>query len=140
MFDSLIVVDTSTIIEGLLSNDKSPAFQILYLAQTKEFQLATCKETIAELKQTITKAAIKDRAKPKIFTRFIPWYQYNSYDYQIAGISGLCRDPNDDKFLELASVSGASFLVTKDKDMLSLKTIQDCKIVTSLEFLEMYKG
>jgi len=33
----------------------------------------------------------------------------------------LCRDPKDDKFLDLAHASEASYLVTGDQDLLVLK-------------------
>ncbi len=45
-----------------------------------------------------------------------------------------CRDCKDDYLLELAKVSNADFLVTGDKDLLIIKTIGDCQIVTAREF------
>jgi putative PIN family toxin of toxin-antitoxin system len=47
----------------------------------------------------------------------------------------VCRDPKDDKFLELAVCSNVSFLVTGDKDMLALHPFQGISIVTPARFL-----
>ena len=41
----------------------------------------------------------------------------------------LCRDPNDDKFLECAVAGKADFVVSADNDLLSLKVIEGIPIV-----------
>ena len=46
-----------------------------------------------------------------------------------------CRDPFDVPFLQLAIVGNADFLVTGDKDLLSLAGRIRCPIVTADEFL-----
>jgi putative PIN family toxin of toxin-antitoxin system len=54
----------------------------------------------------------------------------------------LSRDPKDDHYLSLCKETGAEFLVTGDKDLLSLSQDRlkaegiSCKIVTPQEFLE----
>ena len=45
------------------------------------------------------------------------------------------RDPNDQKILEAAIGSGAQFLVTGDRDLLVLNTIQNLKIISPTDFL-----
>ena len=53
----------------------------------------------------------------------------------------ICRDVNDNKFLELAIDAEAVFLITGDRDLLSLKTQVESQtlIVTPREFLEQEK-
>jgi len=48
-----------------------------------------------------------------------------------------CRDADDNKFLELAKDSNAEFLITGDKDLLSLKTLAEYQnqIMTPGDFL-----
>lgn len=50
----------------------------------------------------------------------------------------ICRDVDDNKFLELAIDSNAVFLITGDRDLLSLKSQTEYQelIVTPREFLE----
>lgn len=48
----------------------------------------------------------------------------------------VCRDPKDDKLLELAVSGAADFLVTGDKDLLVLNPFRRVKIITPREFLE----
>ena len=47
-----------------------------------------------------------------------------------------CRDPKDDKLLELAVCGNADFLVTGDKDLLVLNPFRRIEIITPREFLE----
>jgi predicted nucleic acid-binding protein len=49
----------------------------------------------------------------------------------------ICRDPKDDKFLELAKFVDAQFIVTGDKDLLEIGVFEDVKIVNLAEFFEL---
>ena len=47
-----------------------------------------------------------------------------------------CRDPEDDKFLSCASEARASYIVSGDKDLLTLGEFRGTEIVTTIQFLE----
>jgi putative PIN family toxin of toxin-antitoxin system len=47
-----------------------------------------------------------------------------------------CRDPKDDKILELAVNGRADLIVTGDKDLLELNPFRDIPIITPAEYLE----
>jgi predicted nucleic acid-binding protein len=51
-----------------------------------------------------------------------------------------CRDPFDIPFLQLAVLGKADFLVTGDKDLLSLADSSSCPIVTAEQILGMLAG
>jgi putative PIN family toxin of toxin-antitoxin system len=53
-------------------------------------------------------------------------------------IFDVCRDPKDNKFLELAVEAGAACLITGDKDLLILNPFQNTPILTASEFLEKF--
>ena len=48
----------------------------------------------------------------------------------------VCRDPKDDKLLELAVSGNADFLVTGDKDLLVLNPFRGVEIITPRKFLD----
>src|SRR5262249_46035595 len=52
----------------------------------------------------------------------------------------VCRDPDDQKFLEAALAAGAGFLVTKDQKLLELTKRVPFKIVTPKEFARLEPG
>jgi len=47
-----------------------------------------------------------------------------------------CRDPKDDKFLELAVNDGADLIVTGDADLLAPNPFRDIPIVTTAIFVQ----
>jgi len=52
----------------------------------------------------------------------------------------LCRDKDDDKFINCALSCEANYLITGDKDLLDdFKNIEDVKITTARNFLDWYK-
>jgi putative PIN family toxin of toxin-antitoxin system len=50
----------------------------------------------------------------------------------------LCRDPKDNKFLELAVDSGAGCIITGDKDLLVLNPFETIPILTAADFLKTF--
>lgn len=50
----------------------------------------------------------------------------------------ICRDPDDDKFLECAKDSHALYIVSGDKDLLVIGKYENIRIVTAKEFCEKY--
>ena len=48
-----------------------------------------------------------------------------------------CRDPKDNKFLELAVASNAPFIITGDDDLLVLNPYRDINILKSGDFLAL---
>ncbi len=47
----------------------------------------------------------------------------------------VCRDPKDDKFLEIAIAGSADVIVSGDKDLLALHPFEGTPIVAPAEFL-----
>jgi len=50
----------------------------------------------------------------------------------------ICRDLDDDKFLECAKDSHALYIVSGDKDLLVIEKYENIQIVTAKDFCEMY--
>jgi predicted nucleic acid-binding protein len=50
-------------------------------------------------------------------------------------ISGIVRDPEDDMIVACAATVAADFIVTRDKDLLALRTYGACRMVTPRELL-----
>jgi len=49
-----------------------------------------------------------------------------------------CRDPKDNKFLELAVAAGAAAIITGDNDLLVLHPFQNIPIISPADFLELF--
>lgn len=49
----------------------------------------------------------------------------------------ICRDPKDNKFLELAVSGKADFIVSGDEDLLELNPFREIRILKPADFLQM---
>lgn len=131
----VVVVDTSTIIRALLSKGPTYSNSILVMGQVKKVVFAYSKETFTELSETIQKSYIKSNVSPQTVARFIAWYKYNGLLVEITDNRSVSRDPNDDKFLNLATSVQASVIISEDQDLLVLKKHQNIPIVSGEEFV-----
>ena len=50
----------------------------------------------------------------------------------------ICRDPDDDKFINCARDAHAMYIVSGDKDLLVVQQFENISIVTAKEFCEHY--
>ena len=50
----------------------------------------------------------------------------------------ICRDPDDNKFISCAIDAKALYIVSGDKDLLTIKDYQGVEIVTAREFCDRY--
>lgn len=55
------------------------------------------------------------------------------------GVTGICRDPDDDSVLACAVAAGADYLVSGDKDLLVLDNCRGMKIITPRTFELLFK-
>jgi len=62
----------------------------------------------------------------------------NSLVYFPRTVVNACRDPKDNKFLELALASGASCIISGDQDLLILNPFENIPIVSATAFLESF--
>lgn len=52
----------------------------------------------------------------------------------------VCRDPADDKFFECAVAASAEYIVTEDKDILTVGEYRGAKPVTAADFMVVLEG
>lgn len=53
-------------------------------------------------------------------------------------VSGLCRDPEDDKFLACGMAGSADYIVSVDKDLCDIGKYRSIRVITASAFLEMF--
>lgn len=53
-------------------------------------------------------------------------------------LPGVCRDPDDDKFIACAIAGGAAVIVSGDKDLLAIPGDIGVEVLTPREFLNRY--
>ena len=93
-------------------------------------------DILQEYQETI--AELTDRYPQKKV--FVPFTQIAAACKIIESTSEIhiCRDPDDDKFIECAVDSKSIYIVSGDKDLLDIDTFQNVKIITVADFFRNY--
>lgn len=131
-----IVFDTNVLVSALVFNSTN-ARNVLQLA-IREHIVLFSSPTFSELSATLLSSKFSGIINIETIIRFL-------HNLKKAGIfitpseSILaCRDPKDNKFLELAIAGKAACIVTGDKDLLILNPFRNIRIITSKEFLSQF--
>ena len=88
----------------------------------------TCDEAIDELIDVIFRTKFERFSPRTERLEFIDIYVVEAEVVPITGTLKVCRDPTDDKFLELADTGKADYLITRDNDLLVLNPFRGVQI------------
>jgi putative PIN family toxin of toxin-antitoxin system len=126
-----VVVDTNVFISAALKERSRPN-DAIHLAAEHDRLL---KSTTTEQELFITLA--RPRLAPLIPQRFLLWLKDVLAAAELVTITErivACRDPKDDKFLELAVNGHADLVVSGDADLLALDPFRGIRIVAPATF------
>lgn len=135
-----IVADTNTIISGLLW--KGNKFKLLQEAEKENIRLFTNKEILKEIEQVIDYDQLQKYIAESGLTKEQLLEKINSLCHIIFGEKlniDVCRDPDDNKIIECAIHAKANFIISGDKDLLSLKEYKNIKIISTEDILKILK-
>jgi putative PIN family toxin of toxin-antitoxin system len=128
-----IVVDTNALVSRLLLANSVPA-QAVHKA-VNEAQLLVSDATMTELADVL--------ARPK-FDAYVSLEDRQQFFRLLGRIAEMvpvvhtiraCRDPRDDKFLELAVNGDAGLIVTGDEDLLALHPFRGIPVITPAAYV-----
>lgn len=125
-----VVLDTNVFISGVFWNG-SPQ-KILDLWMKNKVEVFVTKSILNEYLRVLREIDRSDHAAEK-WGVFITEHTTIVPDKRLVH---MCRDPDDDKFLDCALIADADCIVSGDKDLLSLKSVGGIKIVTPSLFLK----
>lgn len=127
-----IVVDTNVFISAALK-ERSLPYEAVHLAAERDLLL---KSSTTEQEPLMTLA--RPRLTPLIPEDFLVWLDEVLTAAELVPITeriAACRDPKDDKFLELAVNGRAGLIVSGDADLLALDPFRGIPIITPAAFV-----
>ncbi|HEY2148510.1 MAG TPA: putative toxin-antitoxin system toxin component, PIN family [Pirellulales bacterium] len=127
------VFDTSTIVSALLFEDSTPG-EALYAALAHGTILQSA-DTFAELNEVVRREKFDRYVSRAKREQFLVKLLQTALLIEVKEQIRVCRDPKDDKFLELVASGNADCLVTSDADLLVIKSFRGTPILTPAEFL-----
>ena len=132
-----VVLDTNLLISALLfiQGKLTPLRQAW---QTQQILPLASKVTITELMRVLAypKFKLTPAEQGELLADYLPFCVTVSMPAQLPAIPS-CRDPNDAPFLHLAIVGEASYLVTGDRDLLTLADSFLCPIITAADLFAL---
>ena len=132
-----VVLDTNVLISAALQPEGTPK-KVIDIIRSQGGSLLFCQQTFDEFYSRFN--------SPK-FDRYVSGENRKLYFVQLVSVSEViaitgtkmgCRDPHDDKFLELALLGDADCLVTGDQDLLEMIPFRGIEILRPIEFLSLF--
>jgi len=131
-----VILDTNTLVSALLVKQSIP--RQAFDKATQQGSLLLSNATLQELDSVLKREKFKKYITNAERILFVQALLVQSILLETEPSITTCRDPKDNKFLDLAAVGAADYLVTGDDDLLVLNPFENTRIVTPREFLEQY--
>jgi putative PIN family toxin of toxin-antitoxin system len=127
------VLDTNVIVSALLLPRSVPR-QAFDSALSRGIFLVS-DDTLSELKIVLSRPRFNRYVKQEDRLQFLVNFIKGSVVIEVRETVTDCRDPKDNKFLELAISGNATLIITGDRDLLSLHPFRDIPIMTPRDYL-----
>ena len=130
-----IILDTNVIISYLISKPNIAFERIVKDAKAQRLILFCSTEIWSELLEALKYPKIAMRL-PSNYGTFVTKYKFLCKFVEPKLEVEVCRDPRDNKFLELALDTEPDYIITGDKDLLELNTFENTTILTLKDYTE----
>ncbi|MFN5763089.1 MAG: putative toxin-antitoxin system toxin component, PIN family [Pseudanabaena sp.] len=127
------VGDNNILLSALIVKNSAP-FQVISKIEERDVILYS-EETLLELNQVLSRKKFIKYFAIEEKQAFIFKLLEKAELVEIEESINICRDPKDDKFLELAVSGKADFIITGDQDLLVLNPFRNIEIITAKDFL-----
>jgi putative PIN family toxin of toxin-antitoxin system len=132
-----VVIDTNVLISSVLKASSWPGFVVQWIAVHGGLLKSVAVED--ELFQVLRRPRIAKVAAPIQVTALAELFA-DAEMVTITETFAICRDPADDKFLELAVNGRAELIVSGDDDLLVLGSVRGIPIMTPARFGRVYSA
>ena len=127
-----IVIDTNVIASGIFFGGKPK--MLLEMVVTRRLDAFVSEEILLEYQETVEELCSRYPSRPHQLPLAHIMSSMNMIDPHTS--IQVCRDPDDDKFIECAVDAQCIYIVSGDKDLLAVGQYDGVKIVTVAEFFD----
>ena len=129
-----IVIDTNVVTSGLFFGGRPR--ELLDMLLQNEFESFVSDKIVAEYQEIFDRMCAKYQVKQGNVT--LPNVLSKCTSIEPTREINVCRDPDDNKFIECAVEAKCIYIVSGDKDLLTLEHFEDVEIVNVAEFFEKF--
>ena len=130
------VLDTNILVSAILF--KGELARLVDLWEGRKIVPVVSRETFDEFRAVLgypkfrlTKGEIK-----AIIEEILPFFEVVETD---KAVSGICKDPDDDKFITCAIAAAADFIITGDNDLCDVASYRSVRIIRASALLKMFE-
>jgi putative PIN family toxin of toxin-antitoxin system len=127
------VIDTSVTVSAVLLPRSVP--RQAFDAAVAHGKMLVSEATLAELEEVLRRPKFNKYLAEDKRLEFLAALVREAEGVPVTGVIEECRDPKDNKFLELAVAGRATQILTGDADLLALHPFRGIPIVTPQAFL-----
>jgi putative PIN family toxin of toxin-antitoxin system len=133
-----VVLDTNALVSHLLGPTSTPGGAVRLAFETARVIVSDA--TMMELADVLSRRKFDPYVTVEERQTFVRLLLTVVDQISVLPVIKACRDPGDDKFLELAVAGAATFIVTGDTDLLALSPFRGVRIVTPAAFLTEHEA
>ena len=133
MRNNLFIIDTNTLFSSSLS--KYGTSRKAVTKATQIGKLSASIETYNEFLKTLLRAKFDKYLSRNTRIEILLEFKKTAIFSKTTETISDCRDPKDNKFLELAVSANASCIITGDKDLLIMHPFRGIPILNAVDFL-----
>jgi uncharacterized protein len=130
--DLRFVLDTGILVSALLLRGSVPRRAVDHAFASGIVLVSAA--TIEELDEVLSRPKFNRYVREEERLKFLAAFIRDTTLVDIAEIVTECRDPKDNKFLELALNGNANYIISGDNDLLVLHPFRGISIVTPHDF------
>ena len=129
-----VVIDTNVVASAIFFGGRPR--EILELLIMGKIEAYASRDILNEYRETIEELCLKYNPKAPTLALNTLFSVMNVV--KTSSNIEVCRDPDDKKFLECAVDAGCIYIVSGDKDLLSIGEYEGVQILTASDFLKTY--
>ena len=128
-----VVFDTNVLVSAAFRAASPPSLAVRHAAANDVILASTA--TLSELASTMERSKFDRYASLASRREFVAFIHATVQIVPIRRSVRACRDPADDKFLDVAVNGAAHMIVTGDDDLLALTLFEDIAIISPADYL-----
>lgn len=129
-----VVVDTNVSVSALLLPRSTP--RRAFVRCLEAGRLLVSASTVAELDEVLRRRKFDSYLREEERLAFLATMIREAEVVNVTQVITECRDPKDNKFLELAISGAASHILTGDADLLAMHPFRGVAVLTPQDFLD----